>query len=569
MNTKTLKGILYGVAIAIAVSATAATVYNYFPPPGITYGPTTGTVFGTATGGAQGAGTVNAQGVFVNGASVATSGSVPTAANPTGTVGLSTVNGSATTFMRSDAAPPLSQSIAPTMTGNWIFSPSSGTAIHANGVASSPVFNAVGNSTSGSSLGVLINAGTTSADYAWKVTNQSGSTTLAEIFGDGGTVLGAATGGDQGVGTLNMTGCFVNGVACSTGGASGANPTGTVGLAVVNGSAGTYMRSDAAPPLSQAISPTMTGNWTFNPSSGVGIAVNALNNQKAATFAGGATSAQSFGVYIDAGTTSADYPIFVQNHAASATFFEIFGDGHGTLGPSSSLGFSWTSAGVITIAAPTSGIALSTSGSSGSVIGKFISGSSATTASNDVEIDRAGSTANSITEGPNLVLNDTTNTHAAAIQLSGNQLEFWKFGSSWVQEAYFGASNGLVVSGGVTPGGGDEGAGTINVSGGYWWSGVQGFMAKSASFSCTSSSCTSLEVYGVSSSATRNSIGNYTVTFSPVYRFAPVCTASNGAGASIVASMSTTGTNTAVVELFTSTTGALVDGSFNVTCVGE
>lgn len=47
---------------------------------------------------------------------------VPAAANPTASVGLSAVNGSASTFMRSDAAPALSQSITPTWTGAHIWS---------------------------------------------------------------------------------------------------------------------------------------------------------------------------------------------------------------------------------------------------------------------------------------------------------------------------------------------------------------------------------------------------------------------------------------------------------------
>lgn len=45
-----------------------------------------------------------------------------TAANPTASVGLAATNGSATTFMRSDAAPKLDVSIAPTWTGNHTFS---------------------------------------------------------------------------------------------------------------------------------------------------------------------------------------------------------------------------------------------------------------------------------------------------------------------------------------------------------------------------------------------------------------------------------------------------------------
>jgi hypothetical protein len=44
----------------------------------------------------------------------------------------------------------------------------------------------------------------------------------------------------------------------------GANPTATVGLTAVNGSATTFMRSDAAPALSQAISPTWTGAHTWD-----------------------------------------------------------------------------------------------------------------------------------------------------------------------------------------------------------------------------------------------------------------------------------------------------------------
>jgi hypothetical protein len=45
-----------------------------------------------------------------------------------------------------------------------------------------------------------------------------------------------------------------------------ANPTGTVGLAAVNGAATTALRSDAAPPLSQAIAPSWSAQhtWTGN-----------------------------------------------------------------------------------------------------------------------------------------------------------------------------------------------------------------------------------------------------------------------------------------------------------------
>lgn len=45
----------------------------------------------------------------------------------------------------------------------------------------------------------------------------------------------------------------------------GANPTASVGLTAVNGSASTYLRSDGAPALDQTIVPTMTGaTWTWS-----------------------------------------------------------------------------------------------------------------------------------------------------------------------------------------------------------------------------------------------------------------------------------------------------------------
>lgn len=43
-----------------------------------------------------------------------------------------------------------------------------------------------------------------------------------------------------------------------------ANPTGSVGTTAVNGSATTFMRSDGAPAINQAISPTWTGAHTFS-----------------------------------------------------------------------------------------------------------------------------------------------------------------------------------------------------------------------------------------------------------------------------------------------------------------
>lgn len=92
--------------------------------------------------------------------------------------------------------------------------------------------------------------------------------------GTGGNPLTVDTSVYARRGTLtNTKWCTSDGttITCNSdtpGGASADNPTGTVGLTVVNGSAATFLRSDGAPPLSQAISPTWTGNHTFTPASG-------------------------------------------------------------------------------------------------------------------------------------------------------------------------------------------------------------------------------------------------------------------------------------------------------------
>lgn len=113
--------------------------------------------------------------------------------------------------------------------GHWTLSPP------AAGGQTSFTFNArTGNNAmlvtqqagAGAAFGLVVQAGTNSSDYNMLLQSQSGST-LFELFGDGGAVVGSPTGGDQGLGTINATGLFVNGVssACSSGSWS-ATPSG-------------------------------------------------------------------------------------------------------------------------------------------------------------------------------------------------------------------------------------------------------------------------------------------------------------------------------------------------------
>ncbi len=131
-------------------------------------------------------------------------------ANPSATVGLLAVNGSATTFMRSDAAPGLSQAIVPTWTGAHIFTPGSGVAITVNKIAGSNGL--VINGTT-SETGLVVLNGNASSNFCSIFANSADNTNFLLIYGDGGIQVGAATGGDPGLGKINAAGGFyVNGV---------------------------------------------------------------------------------------------------------------------------------------------------------------------------------------------------------------------------------------------------------------------------------------------------------------------------------------------------------------------
>lgn len=90
------------------------------------------------------------------------------------------------------------------------------------------------------------------------------------VLGNGASPMSAYTGSTCSAGDF-VTSVSVSGVVtCALPSyATGANPTASVGLTAVNGSATTFMRSDAAPALDQAITPTWTGLHTF--SAGVNI----------------------------------------------------------------------------------------------------------------------------------------------------------------------------------------------------------------------------------------------------------------------------------------------------------
>jgi hypothetical protein len=95
---------------------------------------------------------------------------------------------------------------------------------------------------------------TRTTNYIIKITPDTNSATASGV-----TSLGGMT-GDIACGTgLTCTGNTVSTTFVGT-----ANPTASIGLTAINGTANTALRSDGAPALSQSIIPTWTGFHTFN-----------------------------------------------------------------------------------------------------------------------------------------------------------------------------------------------------------------------------------------------------------------------------------------------------------------
>ena len=92
--------------------------------------------------------------------------------------------------------------------------------------------------------------------------NGSSVLTSSSISGTSPIVWTSGTGAISFSTTTLGTGGFTNDANFST--TTGANPTASVGLNAVNGTANTFMRSDGAPALSQTITPVWTGLHQFS-----------------------------------------------------------------------------------------------------------------------------------------------------------------------------------------------------------------------------------------------------------------------------------------------------------------
>lgn len=432
-------------------------------------------------------------------------------ANPGSSIGLTTVNGSASTFMRSDAAPALSQAIAPTWTADHTFTPASGVGITANGAAGQFSIDVLGNSSTGNSRGLFIGAGTNSSDISFVVDNQAQLLTYFEVYGDGGIVIGAATGSDLGSGKVNV-------------------------------SSGIFINNSTVPAVNQ--SPTWTGNHTFSAASGVGLTVNGVASQETAVFnaasggdaievVGSSVSNNSFGLFVGAGTTSSDYAIKVEPQAGGVIYFDVKGDGSGLVGPGSSHAMSWSSGGAFTIAGTSAGSALTLTG---------------TTADRALTITTPSSAGGSF--GMNINAGTNTSDQVMVIRNAANTTQY----------ALWEGDGSLLIG---SPSGGAEGVGTINAQNLY----VNGSavitsassVAGLSSATCTASTSTITGTAAGFSSCTSGG-GSTTFSYTATLSHAKNCVASAQSNATLVIA-TVTATSTTSVSVNTQTVGGTASAS--------
>jgi hypothetical protein len=244
----------------------------------------------------------------------------------------------------------------------------------------------------------LPNASATILTSAAAITVAQGGTGVATLTGiakgNGTSAFTAAVSGDvRGLwgGTCDATTYLRGDGSCQappTGGTS-ANPSATIGLTAVNGAASTFMRSDAAPALSQAIAPTWTGVHTFDQN---------VNGNSTTVFSNSNAGVAAIGRSIWSNNSGNQAAIGITSSAFSGSAFSGMPAGQAVFmgGLSSPLDVSLVSssveririggaAGNVTINAPSSGNALAVSG-----IGRFATTAAGVGATNLVVANDGG-----------------------------------------------------------------------------------------------------------------------------------------------------------------------------------
>jgi hypothetical protein len=139
---------------------------------------------------------------------IALTSDIPVGANPTGTIGVAAVNGSATTFLRSDAAPAFDMTIARNWTaGVHTFTAqdvhNAGVSLGTSGILTSGVADAVAAASFTYKPGTALTAGT---DRYWHAFQDSTGANTLVCNSDKSWTFGSSTGGAATQGYISVTG---------------------------------------------------------------------------------------------------------------------------------------------------------------------------------------------------------------------------------------------------------------------------------------------------------------------------------------------------------------------------
>lgn len=408
-----------------------------------------------------------------------------------------------------------------------------------------------GNNTVGASYGMGILAGTNLNDIALNVANAAGTSIFERLYGDGHGGIGPSVLSPVGM-TWNSAGQFlispptgigasleVDGYAGSTaafavkpglGGNGifviGAGSPTTNQLVVVNLSGGNTietLNNDGSGCigrncLTDALQWNTTGNFTMQgATSGPEFTINSPSGQFGEIINGNVTANASNGLQIFAGTSTSDSALAVYNQANTNQFMDIYGNGSGFLGPTTSHNLSWNGNGAFTVNAPTSGMPLTVNGNGTGTIGlqttagvspllswnqtgqtswqalqdgtlnnfRIWNANSGTTMSftntGNVTIP-APTTGDGLTSSGFAGSYGVTVTSAAATlagvklsQTSQNAIAMYNPASTNTLNLFANGADREIIGNGVqvgAPTGGDEGAGTVNAATGYYINGT-------------------------------------------------------------------------------------------------
>lgn len=212
-----------------------------------------GILIGAPTGGSLGPGTINASAMYINGSAVGTSsGAVSSVALAMPSV--FTVSGSPVT-----SAGTLTASFASGQTQNQVLASPNGSSgavsLRSLVAADIPAISL----TSGVSGTLPVANGGTGVATLTGIVKASGTSAFSAASASDIVGLFSSCSGTQYLGA--------DGACHAYSPPSGANPSASIGLTAVNGSASTFLRSDGAPALDQSIGPTWTGLHTWSTSS--------------------------------------------------------------------------------------------------------------------------------------------------------------------------------------------------------------------------------------------------------------------------------------------------------------